>query len=82
MEINPTRTAGYILAASNNANHSHDDDEVLTFAQWCTLNGIGKRTGVRILSSGNGPIVTKLSDRRIGITRKNNRAWQASRART
>ena len=25
-----------------------DDDEVLTFAEWCALNKIGKRTGQQI----------------------------------
>ena len=58
-----------------------DDDAVLTFAEWCSLNGFSQRTGRRVLSSGNGPIVTQLSPKRIGVTRGNNRRWQASRAR-
>ena len=62
--------------------HSLDDDKVLTFAEWCGLNGIGKRTGRRILTSGRGPVVTQLSERRIGITVGNNRRWQESRARS
>jgi hypothetical protein len=62
--------------------HSLDGDQVLTFNEWCALNGIGKRTGRRIISSGNGPIVTQLSERRIGITVGNNRRWQESRARS
>jgi hypothetical protein len=53
---------------------------VLTFAQWCALNGISAATGRRILASGLGPIVTRLSARRIGITVGNNAAWQESRA--
>jgi hypothetical protein len=61
--------------------HSLDDDKVLTFAEWCKLNRIGQRTGRRIIRSGNGPVVTQLSERRIGITIANNRAWQASKAR-
>jgi hypothetical protein len=62
--------------------HSLDDDKVLTFAEWCALNKIGKRTGRRILTSGGGPVVTQLSERRIGITVGNNRRWQAARARS
>jgi len=58
-----------------------DDDAVLTFREWCTLNGLSERLGRRILTGGNGPTVTDLSDRRIGITRRNNRIWQAARAR-
>ena len=55
---------------------------VLTFAQWCALNGISPATGRRILKAGRGPTVTELSDRRIGITVAANATWQASRART
>ena len=47
-----------------------DDDAVLTFKEWCALNGHSERQGRRILTSGNGPTVTQLSDRRIGISRK------------
>jgi hypothetical protein len=57
------------------------DDRCLTFNEWCSLNGIGQRTGRRILKSGNGPAVVQLSERRIGITVRANREWQAARAR-
>jgi len=29
--------------------HSLDDDKVLTFAEWCEINRIGKRTGRPVL---------------------------------
>jgi hypothetical protein len=58
------------------------DEQVLSFKQWCQLNSIGERNGRRILKSGNGPVVTRLSDRRIGITVGNNRRWQEARARS
>ena len=61
--------------------HSLDDDKVLTFAEWCEINRIGKRTGRRIIKAPGGPVVTQLSERRIGITVGNNRRWQAARAR-
>jgi len=53
---------------------------VLSFADWCALNAISLATGRRILASGQGPIVTRLSARRIGITVGNNARWQQSRA--
>jgi hypothetical protein len=59
-----------------------NDDQVLTFGQWVALNAISKRTGRRILDSGNGPIITQLSAKRIGITVGNNRRWQEARARS
>jgi hypothetical protein len=58
-----------------------DDDAVLTFKEWCALNGFSPRTGRRILNAPGAPIVTQLSPKRIGITRGNNRRWQASKAR-
>jgi hypothetical protein len=56
-------------------------DQVLTFAEWCALNRISERTGRRILAGGNGPTVTELSAKRIGITIEANRRWQATRER-
>lgn len=58
-----------------------DDNRVLSFDQWIELNGISNRTGRRILKSGTGPTVIQLSPRRIGVTVRANREWQASRAR-
>jgi hypothetical protein len=55
---------------------------MLSFAQWCALNGISPATGRRIIKAGTGPTVTRLSDRRIGITVAANATWQASRACT
>jgi hypothetical protein len=57
-----------------------DEDAVLTFREWCTLNGFGERTGRRILAAPGGPIVTKLTEKRIGITRRHNREWLERRA--
>jgi hypothetical protein len=58
-----------------------DPDGILTFREWCRLNRLGERTGRRILASGTGPTVIQLSAHRIGISRRANLAWQASRAR-
>jgi hypothetical protein len=57
------------------------DDRVMTFAEWCQLNGIGIRTGRRILDGPSPPVVVQLSPRRIGITVRANREWQARRSR-
>jgi hypothetical protein len=58
-----------------------NDNQILTFFRWCQFNGISERTGRRILASGKGPTVTKLSDKRIGVSIANNRTWQQSRER-
>ena len=57
-----------------------DDHEVLTIKEWRALNKISARTAGRILASGDGPVVTRMSPRRIGITRGNNAAWQKARS--
>jgi predicted DNA-binding transcriptional regulator AlpA len=53
---------------------------ILSFAQWCALNGISPATGRRLLKSGQGPTRIRLSDRRIGISVAANAAWQEARA--
>jgi hypothetical protein len=58
-----------------------NDNQVLTFKEWCGLNRISERNGRRILAGGDGPVVTQLTAKRIGVTVANNRAWQARRER-
>jgi hypothetical protein len=58
-----------------------NDAQCMTFREWCQLNRISERTGRRILASGDGPVVTQLSEKRIGVTVGNNRRWQEARAR-
>ena len=68
--------------AQSIATPKHDDgDQILTFQQWCRLDSISERSGRRILNAPNGPVVVQLSTRRIGISRRANRAWLASRER-
>jgi predicted DNA-binding transcriptional regulator AlpA len=59
---------------------ARDDDRVLTFQQWCNTNGFSESTGLRLRKAGEGPRFIQLSDRRIGVTNRDNRAWQESRA--
>ncbi|MET4479653.1 transcriptional regulator [Bradyrhizobium sp. F1.13.3] len=56
-----------------------DDDRMLTFDEWCCLNGISQATGYRLIASGKGPAFVQLSTRRKGVTVAENRRWQASR---
>jgi predicted DNA-binding transcriptional regulator AlpA len=56
--------------------------QILRFSEWCTLAAVSEATGRRILKSGKGPIVTRLSPRRIGISRAHHVAWLASRAQS
>jgi hypothetical protein len=56
-----------------------EDDRVMSFGQWCQLNGFSRKTGERIVAAGNGPKFIQLSERRKGVTVAENRRWQASR---
>jgi predicted DNA-binding transcriptional regulator AlpA len=57
------------------------DDAVLTFREWCVLNSFSRATGQRIKKSDDSPKFIQLSQRRIGITLRENREWQARRAK-
>lgn len=61
--------------------HALDDDWVMSFSQWCQVNNFSPATGRRLRKAGKGPKITQISDRRIGITVRDNRLWQESRAR-
>jgi hypothetical protein len=56
-----------------------DDDRVMSFDDWCKLNGFSRSTGQRIIASGNGPRFIQLSEKRKGVTVGENRRWQESR---
>ena len=60
--------------------HALDENLIYTFREWCAINKISPRTGARILAGSDGPVVTRLSPRRIGISRGNNARWQKSRS--
>jgi hypothetical protein len=57
-----------------------EDHRVLSFLEWCFLNSISPATGRRLIKAGEGPMLTRLSPRRIGITVAANAAWQAARS--
>ncbi|GEM_PF-4891287 len=60
--------------------HKFPDDElILTFKSWCSINGFSLRTGKRIIASGEGPQFIKISAGRIGVTRGENRRWRQAR---
>jgi predicted DNA-binding transcriptional regulator AlpA len=56
-----------------------DDDKVMSFDEWCLLNGFSRSTGQRLYRNNQGPTFIRLSARRVGVTVAENRRWQASR---
>jgi hypothetical protein len=57
-----------------------DLDRVNSFADWCERCGFSEATGRRILASGDGPTVTWLSTRRMGIRERHHLEWLDARA--
>jgi predicted DNA-binding transcriptional regulator AlpA len=72
---------GAMLADMSELIQVSPDYRVLRFREWCALAGISERTGKRLLASGRGPTITRLSERRIGIAISAHRRWLAERAR-
>jgi hypothetical protein len=62
-------------------NRTLDGQQVLTIKQFADLNGFSVFTARRLIKAGKGPVVTQISDRRVGITVANNGAWQRARER-
>jgi len=68
-----------VLALDAPLSGALNDDQVLTFVEWCRLNRISERTGRRILDGPDAPPTVQLSPRRFGIRVAANREWQHSR---
>jgi hypothetical protein len=56
------------------------DDRVLTLSEFANLAGISPVTLRRRIAAGDGPIITKLSERRLGIRVRHAREWLDARA--
>jgi hypothetical protein len=58
-----------------------DAHKVMTIPQWCEFNNFSPATGKRILKSGDGPKLIRLSKRRVGVRYGDNAEWQDGRVR-
>jgi hypothetical protein len=56
------------------------DDQVLTLSEFARIARISVVTLRRRIAAADGPIVTRLSERRIGIRVRHGRAWLDARA--
>jgi hypothetical protein len=55
------------------------DDRVLTLSEFAKIAGISLVTLRRRIAARDGPIVTKLSERRLGIRVRHGREWLDAR---
>jgi len=54
-------------------------DHVYSWLEWCRIAGLSDSTGYRLRISGNGPVITRLSARRIGVRRRHHLEWLEAR---
>ena len=59
-----------------------DDERILTIQEFCALASFSPATFRRLVARGEGPRVTRLSDRRRGIRGKHAKAWLDARSAT
>ena len=55
--------------------HDYPLDHVHPWKDWCALVGIHATTAWREVKAGRGPIITKLTARRIGVRHRHHLAW-------
>ena len=56
------------------------DDRVVTLSEFAEIAGISLMTLRRRIAAHDGPIITKLSERRLGIRVRHARQWLDARA--
>ena len=54
---------------------------ILTVQEWAKINSLGLRSAKRIIAAGDGPKITQLSTRRVGIREDHAVEWQNARVR-
>jgi predicted DNA-binding transcriptional regulator AlpA len=70
----------FVEPAGDDAAH-RPANRVMTLREWAERCGFSEITGWRLLRNGNGPKVTQLSTRRIGIREDHHAQWLDSRVR-
>jgi predicted DNA-binding transcriptional regulator AlpA len=52
---------------------------IMTIKEWCERSAFSTVTGWRLMKSGRGPQLTRISERRLGIREDHYREWLDSR---
>lgn len=64
---------------SNQNEQGFSPDHVHSWKVWCAMVGAHPTTGWRWVKSGNGPIITRLSTKKIGVRHRHHLAWLEAR---
>ena len=69
----------FVELLSVDASPHRPTNRIMTFREWCARCGFSTVTGWRIVKSGDGPKVTQVSARRIGIREDHHAKWLKTR---
>lgn len=58
------------------------DDQIMSIRQFAALAGISVATLRRRIAFGDGPVITRLSERRLGVRLRHGREWLDMRSVT
>jgi hypothetical protein len=58
---------------------TQDDLRIIPWRAWCASKGFTVDTGRRLRERGEGPRIVRISDRRIGVTVRDDREWTLAR---
>jgi len=61
--------------STRDAKRQRPSNRIMSIQEWCDRNGFSLATGWRIRKSGDGPKVTQVSARRIGIREDHHSEW-------
>jgi hypothetical protein len=56
-----------------------DLDKVTPLTDWFRRVGLPSRSGRRLIASGEGPVITELTERRKGVRERDHLAWLEAR---
>ena len=59
--------------------NTKDLDQVTPLADWFRRVGLPSRSGRRLIASGEGPVITELTERRRGVRERDHIAWLEAR---
>ena len=73
------RHDAYTSAGARFMTARREDLRVIPWRVWCKDKGISVDTGRRLRAAGKGPRIVQISERRIGVTVRDDAEWVEAR---
>jgi len=65
----------FVEISARDAKQPRPANSIMTLREWCERSGFSTVTGWRIMKAGDGPKVTRVGNRRIGIREDHHAEW-------